>query len=64
MDQPEKNVKKLGKIGKHSCYKTTQQYDSQCQMSGLKMVQGQNATTESASINDFENDPKKVAELQ
>jgi hypothetical protein len=30
----------------------------------LENVHGQNATPESAGINDFENDPKKVAELQ
>jgi hypothetical protein len=33
-------------------------------MSGLKMIHGQDATPERAGINDFENDPKKVAELQ
>ncbi len=38
--------------------------DGHCQMSGLKMIHGQDATPESVGIHDFENDLKKVAELQ
>jgi multimeric flavodoxin WrbA len=38
--------------------------DGQCQMSGLKMIHGPDATPESVGINDFANDPKKIAELQ
>lgn len=39
-------------------------HDNQCQMSGLKMIYGKDATLESVGINDFENDPEKVAELK
>ena len=38
--------------------------DGQCQMSGLKMIHGKDATLESVGISDFENDPDKVAELK
>ena len=38
--------------------------DGQCQMSGLKMIHGQDATPKSVGINDFADDPEKVAELQ
>jgi len=38
--------------------------DGQCQMSGLKMIHGQDATPESVGINDFADAPEKVAELQ
>lgn len=38
--------------------------DGQCQMSGLKMIYGKDATLESVGINDFENDLEKVAELR
>jgi hypothetical protein len=33
-------------------------------MSGLKMIHGQDATPESVGINDFADDPEKIAELQ
>lgn len=38
--------------------------DGQCQMSGLKMIHGPDATPESVGIKDFANNPEKVAELQ
>lgn len=38
--------------------------DGQCQMSGLRMLHGQNATPESVGINDFADDPEKVSELR
>ena len=38
--------------------------DGQCQMSGLKMLHGQDATPESVGINDFADNPEKIAELQ
>ena len=38
--------------------------EGQCQMSGLKMIHGKDATLESVGISDFEKDPDKVAELK
>jgi len=49
-------------LGNVPCVRCGQ--DGQCQMSGLKMIYGKNATLESVGINDFENDPEKVAELK
>jgi multimeric flavodoxin WrbA len=52
-------VKLLGNV---PCIRCGQ--DGQCQMSGLKMLHGQDATPESVGINDFADDPEKIAELQ
>jgi len=49
-------------LGNVPCIRCGQ--DGQCQMSSLKMIHGQDATPDSVGINDFANDPKKVAELQ
>jgi multimeric flavodoxin WrbA len=48
--------------GNVPCIKCGQ--ENQCQMSGLKMIHGENATVESIGISDFENDPDIVAALQ
>jgi len=61
----EEGMKFIGGVslpGNVPCVRCGQ--DGQCQMSALKMIHGQDATPESVGINDFENDPKKVAELQ
>ena len=61
----EEGMKFIGGVslpGNVPCIRCGQ--DGQCQMSSLKMIHGQAATPESVGINDFENDPKKVAELQ
>ena len=49
-------------LGNIPCVRCGQ--DGQCQMSGLKMIHGKDATPESVGINDFENDSEKVAELK
>ncbi len=49
-------------LGNVPCVRCEQ--DRQCQMSGIKMIHGKDATPESVGINDFENDPEKVAELK
>jgi multimeric flavodoxin WrbA len=61
----EEGMKFIGGVsllGNVPCVRCGQ--DGQCQMSSLKMIHGQDATPESVGINDFENDPKKIAELQ
>ena len=61
----EEGMKFIGGVslpGNVPCIRCGQ--DGQCQMSALKMIHGQDATPENVGINDFENDPKKVAELQ
>lgn len=61
----EEGMKFIGGVsllGNVPCVRCGQ--DGQCQMSGLKMIYGQDATPESVGIHDFENDPKKVTELQ
>ncbi|MDD3814764.1 MAG: flavodoxin family protein [Desulfocapsaceae bacterium] len=61
----EEGMKFIGGVsllGNVPCVRCGQ--DGQCQMSSLKMLHGPDATPESVGINDFENDPQKVAELQ
>lgn len=49
-------------LGNVPCIRCGQ--DGQCQMSSLKIIHGRDASPASVDINDFGNDPKKVAELQ
>lgn len=61
----EEGMKFIGGVsllGNVPCVRCGQ--EGQCQMSSLKIIHGQDATPESVGINDFENDPQKVAELQ
>lgn len=61
----EEGMKFIGGVslpGNVPCIRCGQ--DGQCQMSSLKKIHGQDATPASVGINDFENDPEKVAELQ
>ena len=62
MEEGMKFIGGVSLLGNVPCVRCGQ--DGQCQMSGLKMIYGQDATPESVGIHDFENDPKKVAELQ
>lgn len=62
MEEGMKFIGGVSLVGNVPCVRCGQ--DGQCQMSALKMVHGQDATPESVGINDFENDPKKVAELR
>ena len=60
----EEGMKFIGGVslpGNVPCIRCGQ--DGQCQMSALKMIHGLAATPESVGINDFEDDPKKIAEL-
>ncbi|MBU1138717.1 MAG: flavodoxin family protein [Proteobacteria bacterium] len=49
-------------LGNVPCVRCGQ--DGQCQMSGLKILYGKDATPESVGIFDFENDSAKVSELK
>ncbi|MBU0663340.1 MAG: flavodoxin family protein [Proteobacteria bacterium] len=62
MEEGMKFIAGVSLLGNVPCVRCGQ--DGQCQMSSLKMIHGQDATPESVGINDFENDPQKVAELQ
>lgn len=49
-------------LGNVPCVRCGQ--EGQCQMSGIKMIFGEEATPESIGINDFENDPEALAALE
>ncbi len=62
MEEGMKFIGGVSLLGNVPCVRCGQ--DGQCQMSGLKMIHGRDATPDSVGINDFANDKEQVADLQ